>query len=299
MKKFFRLLSALIVAVVALSCCSCSYVADSAKGFNEDNLKYCRVIDDKGIFSEEEVEELSELVRETAEKVDMHLVIFISGAFLGEYATPDFAGDLYEEIFGEDSDGALYYMDLGEGSYAYDHISTHGKGILMYDPHIDPMFDVIYNYLPSTGETIYADDIYTAVEKICGQFEKYGTGDPGMFSYSYDDYTDKYIFFRDGKTVVSSTKPLAARIPSMLVSLLIGGAAGLLFFFITKSNYKFKASCNPHVYVAGEQTQFTAKEDRYIRTATTRTKIESSSGGGRSGGGRSGGGSRGGGGRRR
>ena len=116
---------------------------------------------------------------------------------------------------------------------------------------------------------------------------------------AYDEYTDKYIFFRDGKTVVSTTKPLVARIPSMFISIIIGVVASLLFYFITKSNYKFKASCNPHVYVAGEQTQFTAKEDRYIRTATTRTKIESSSGGGRSGGGRSGGGSRGGGGRRR
>lgn len=297
MKKFFRILSALLVAVVVLSCCGCSYSDNTAKGYDEDKLELCRVIDDKGIFSEEQVEELSELVRETAEKVDMHLVIYISGTFIGEYSTPDFAGDLYEEIFGEDTDGALYYMDLGEGSYAYDYISTHGKGILMYDT--DAMFDVIYNYLPSTGETIYANEIYSAVKKICEEFEKHGKGDPGALSFAYDEYTDKYIFFRDGKTVVSTTKPLVARIPSMFISLIIGVVASLLFYFITKSNYKFKASCNPHVYVAGEQTQFTAKEDRYIRTATTRTKIESSSGGGRSGGGRSGGGSRGGGGRRR
>lgn len=299
MKRFFRFAAALITSIIVLSCCSCSYVADSAKGFNEDNIKYCGVYDDKGLFSEEELEELTKLVQETAEETEMYLYIYISDYFRYESSAELFAGDTYEEIFGEDTDGALYYMDLAEGPYAYDYISTHGKGMLSYDKNIDRMFDVIYNYLPSTGETIYASEIYTAIEKICEQFRKYGEDDPGFFSYSYDEYTDKYIFFRDGATVVSATKPLPAMGKNFLISIGAGLVVGLLFYFITKSHYKFKSSCNPHVYVARDETEFTRHEDVFVRTHTSRTRIQSSSGGGRSGGGRSGGGSRGGGGRRR
>lgn len=301
-KTFFRLAAAVITSAVILSGGLCSYAANSAQGFDEDNVKYCGIYDEKDIFSEEDEAELTELIQETSRETEMYLYIYISDTFRYEESAEIFAGNEYERIFGEDTDGALYYMDLAEGPYAYDYISTHGKGILMYDKNIDSMFDVIYNYLPSTGEPIYSVSIYTAVEKICEQFKKYGEDDPGFFNYSYDEYTGKYIYFRSGATVVSSSKPISAMGKPLLISLCVGLAAALLFYFISKSHYKFKKSCSPNVYVSHEDTRFTRREDVFIRQYTTKTKIESSSGGGgRSGGGggRSGGGSRGGGGRRR
>lgn len=298
MKKFFCALTAALSCAALLMCggITASAADNSAKGFDGDISK-CGIYDEKDIFSQEEEEELTELIQKTAEETEMYLYIYISDNFRYEESAELFAGDKYEEIFGEDTDGALYYIDLAEGPYAYDYISTHGKGILAYQDHIDRMFDVIYNYLPSTGEPIYANEIYTAVEKICEQFKRYGEGDPGFLSYAYDEYTGKYIYFRDGATVVSSSKPLPAMGKNLLISIGIGLAVGLIFYFITKSHYKFKKSCNPNVYVSREDTHFTRRDDHFIRQYTTKTKIESSSGG--RGGGRSGGGSRGGGGRRR
>lgn len=298
MKRFISLSTAVISLVLMLMCCSCSG-KNLAEGFDKDNIDYCGVIDNKGIFDEDELDELNELVQETAEETELYLMIYISDTFLPEESAEVFAGDTYEEIFGEDTDGALYYMDLAEGPYAYDYISTHGKGILLYQNNIDRMLDVIYNYMPSTGETVYADEIYTAIEVICEQFAEYGNDEPGFFSYGYDSYTGNYVYYRDGKTVVSAAKPLPALVKPMFIGLIVGIIAALLTYFTTKSRYKFKSSCNPGVYVSNENTKFTQRDDHFIRTYTTKTKIESSSGGSRGGGRRSGGGSRGGGGRRR
>ena len=269
---------------------------NSAIGFDGDTSA-CRVYDDKGLFTDEELEELNELVQETADELDLYIAIYLSGTARTESETQYLSDEAYEELFGADSDGVFYYMDLSEQYSAYDYISTSGKAMLLYDDHIDAMLESIFLYLPASGEPIISDDIAAGIDKICRTLKSYDR-EPGKFEYEYDSYTDKYIYYKDGKTVISSSKPASVVLRNALMfGLPAGLIAGLLFYFITKSRYKFKQSCNPHVYVSHEKTNFTQREDRFIRTYTTKTKIESSSSsGGGSGGSHGGSGSHGGGG---
>lgn len=303
MKKFIRLITAAVSCMIIASCsmmCAFAASGNSAEGFDGDTSA-CGVYDDKGLFSDTKLEELNELVRETADELDIYIAIYLSDTARSESATTIFSDEAYEELFGADSDGVFYYMDLSEQYSAYDYISTSGKGMLLYDNHIDAMLESIFRYLPASGEPIESYQIESGIKQICSIFREYGKDDPGFFDYEYDSYTQKYIYFRDGETVITSSKPAAAWLRGLIFGVPVGLIVGLMVYFITKSRYKFKESCNPHVYVAHDETKFTQREDRFIRTYTTKTKIESSSSSSHGGGGRShgGSGSHGGGGRHR
>lgn len=304
MKKLFRFFTAAFACITLLTCSACGVPSDNtATGYDDDLLEYSGVYDNKGLFDDDELEELNDLVRETSEKTELHIIIYLSDVPRSESFTAEFSDDFYNAVFGKDSDGVIYYMDLSEQTYAYDFISTSGKGVLLYESHIDRMFDHIYAFLPASGEPIYASEISTAIKEICDIFERYGNDEPSAVDFSYDEYTGKYIYYKNGETIVSAHKPLGLSILSSWKYGLIGIIVGFICYFSVKKHYKFKPSCNPGVYVSGNETRFNRREDIFIRTYTTKTKIESSSSGGggrsgRSGHGRSGG-SHGGGGRRR
>lgn len=298
MKRFIMFMTAVLSCAAVIACGAFSAFAESiipAAGFNGDTSN-CRVYDNKGLFTDKELKELDELVQETAEEIDMYIAIYLSDTARSEGSTQFFSDETYEELFGANSDGVFYYMDLSEQYSAYDYISTSGKAILLYDDHIDSMLSSIFNYLPASGEPITADEIAGGINKICQTFRAYSR-EPKNNEYKYIEYNDTYVYYKDGETVISSSKPAAVRLKNaLLFGLPSGLIVGFLFFFITKSNYKFRKSCNPHVYVAREETNFTQREDRFIRTYTTKTKIESSSSSGGGGGSHGGSGSHGGGG---
>ena len=91
----------------------------------------CAVYDDAVVLTAEEEQELDDRIRETAEKIDMNVAVFLSGTRVDRADTRDTAADYYIELFGKKSDGVFYYMDLsgdGDTSYApYDYIYTRGS----------------------------------------------------------------------------------------------------------------------------------------------------------------------------
>ncbi|MBE6861748.1 MAG: hypothetical protein E7497_02460 [Ruminococcus sp.] len=301
MKRFAKITCALISCIIMLSMCGITVSAaeNYSQGYDKDESYLSGVIDDKDLFEDDPdtLEELNELVVETSEELELYICIYLNDTARGESSTEYFADEEYDRMFGEDTDGIFYYMDLSEQYSAYDYISTSGKGMLYFDDHIDDMFDEIFPYLPSSGETIYASEIELAIEQICGVISDYASKEPGFFDYEYDSYTGHYIYMKNGEVVVTPTAPPAILVKRGLISLAIGAVVAVICYFIVKHHYKFKPSCNPSVYVSREESRFTHKDDRFIRTYTTKTKIQSSSGGGRSGG--RGGGSHGGGGRHR
>lgn len=280
-----------------------------AEANNSEYLKNCGVYDDFGILSENELQELDELIKSTSEKIDMYVAVYLSEINLTDPDTITYSENRYEEFFGENTDGLFFYMDLSGKQPAYDYISTSGMAALVYtdenndgtDNRIDKMFDNIYTYLPSSGETVYASDIKQGIEEFCRQLEKYA--DKGVKSgyYCYDSIDDKYIYEKNGKAVVSEHKPMAAMLNFLPQGIGIGIIAGVIIFFIIKSTYRFKKGVNSSVYVSQDETNFTFSEDRFIRQYVTKTKIESSSssGGSHHSGGSHGGGSHGGGGSHR
>lgn len=290
-KKLIKSASVLICSLITMSCISLTAFASSkpSQKFDGDTSS-CMVYDEKGLFSDEELDMLNSLVRETSEELNLYIAIYLSDTPRSDPETERFAAKAYEEMFSPDSDGVFYYMDLSEQYSAYDYISTSGLGILYYQDDLSEIIQRILPYLPSSGEPIYSDDIYNAICKILETFKQYADTPDYMYSY-HDENKDTYIYYRDGKTVISTTKPLPLILKDFLLFALVPGIiVGFIFYFAVKSHYKFKRSCNPSAYVTHEKTHFDQREDRFIRTRTTRHKIEHNSSGGGSSSSHSGGG---------
>lgn len=277
----------------------------------EKDFSNCKIYDEYGLFKESKLDELDSLLKQTAEEIDMYVAVYISKTNLTDTQTEVFAEDYYEELFGENTDGLFFYMDLSGGVPAYDYISTSGKGALVYTDYkndgennvIDKIFDQLYIFMPSSGEEIKSADIESVIEEFCRQLEKYAETGAERFYYSYDSADGKYIYQSGGKVVVSTHKPLFVMLKYLPAGIIAGILTAIVMFFSIKSTYKFKKSCNSDVYIERNETNFTERQDRFIRKYTTKTKIQSSSSGGshHSGGSshHSGGGSHGGGGRHR
>lgn len=298
MKRFFKLLTASLSLAVILTFSALSVsAADNApaKGY-DGNVSECKVYDDKELFTDAELDELNEIVQETSEELGLYIAVYLSNYRYSESQTLIAADEFYEDLFGADTDGLIYYMDLSERPSPYDYVSTSGKAMLVYDNQIDFMLDEIFEHLPASGEPIESEEIYDGIRSICSII-KYRYSEPDSNDVVYDSYTKKYIYYKDGKTLISSHRPFNYILRrGFIAGIPVGIIVGLLFYFITKHNYKFKPSCNSSIYVEHDKTNFTQREDRFIRVYTTKTKIESSSSSGGGGGSHGGSGSHGGGG---
>lgn len=276
----------LVILMAVLLVVQSSAKTDVAKGF-DGNSANSGILDNTGLV--ENSDEITGLVQETAEKLEMNIFVYIAGKndpYRSDYEIECFADDFYDEIYGEDTDGVFYYMDLSGKSPAYDYISTSGKAVLIYKKDIDRMFDYINKYLPSSQQTVYADDIENAVDAFLSTLKTYGNTKPNPLEYYHDESSGKYMFMKNGEFVVSENKPIVFNLVILVACLLIGTITALIVYFVTKHRYRFKKSQNSNVYIKHEKTVFHRKTDSFIRTYTTKRKIETNSGGGsRSGGG--------------
>lgn len=309
MMKIKKIIGAVLSSVVMISVMlSYGTVAFASKdklpAVETENFKYCGVYDDYGLYDSSELAELNALVQETAENINMYVAIYLSGTDLSDPATETFADEFSEDLFGENTDNVVYYMDLSGGIPAYDYISTSGMAALVYtderndgsDNRIDKMLESIFNYLPSSGEEIDKYDITNGIQEICRQLEMYAEKGAKSGYYCYDSNDGKYIYQKNGTVLVTSKKPITIMFKFIVPGIIAGIIISIVLFFIIKSNYRFKTSCDSSVYVAKNATKFTVKCDRFIREYTTKTKIESKSSGGGGSHGGGGGGSHGGGG---
>lgn len=293
MKKFVTAAFTLLMTILTLPVVpvSASAKENNAAGWSGDSSKSL-FIDNADLFTESEEEEITEEIQEASEKLELNIIILAAGSeyYMGDEQTERFSDDSYDQTFGADTDGVFYFMDFTGKQPAYDCISPSGKGMVYYKSHIDDILDEVYYYLPSSDldPADYTDDIKDAISCFLGLLSEYSNSD----SYYYDDYSERYYYYEDDELVITRSKPFKARLKALVFALPIGLIAALIYFFVMKHVYKFKSSANPNVYVSSEDTRFIHREDRFIRTYTTKRKIETSSGGGSRGGG---GGGRGGG----
>lgn len=104
----------------------------------------------------------------------MNIIIYLgdSSGWSEEY-TKIFADSTYDDIFGTNTDGVFYYMDLSEDNDACDYISTSGIARIYFDNHIDDMFEKIFEYLPDTGEPVTDMQIQRGIQQILSVFNEY------------------------------------------------------------------------------------------------------------------------------
>ncbi len=238
-------------------------------------------IDDADIFSDDEEEVLNKFIDETSEKLDLNIIICAAGSRLSssDAQKEEFSESSYNDMFGKNTDGVFYFMDLTGDSPAYDFIFTSGKAVPFYEPNMDRMFDNIFAHMPSSSVSdysYYTDDLINVALTFLKELEKYDRSDD-VVSY-YDDVTNEYYKYKNGKTVIKKGPPPSRRLFPLVYALPIGFVGALVYYCSTKSKYKFKFSANPRVYVANNESSFSRRADNFIRTYTTKTKIETSSG---------------------
>ena len=268
----------------------------------------CGIISQIGLFDEEEFDELNELVRDTAEEINMYVCVVLAPDNSTDYQIEEFSELFYEELFGEDTDGVIYYIPVSLYDSTYHYISASGLARLVYtdyendgyDNRIDDIFDNIQPYIDRSSSTAYATGISNGIKEFCSSLEYFNEKGPKKFYYSYDKYDDEYLYLKGEDVVISRTKPFYAIIKYTPIGLLVTAIVALISILSIKSSYKFRKSFSSSSYVEKDNTMFNVRTDTFIREYTRKTRIQSSSGGGgRSGGGRrSGGGGHSGGGRR-
>ncbi|MDE7225372.1 MAG: hypothetical protein K2N49_00685, partial [Ruminococcus sp.] len=286
MKNIKRFISA-VTAVYLMICILPVFVFSASAGSEADN--YAKgwsgnasdsvVFDGPDFFTSGTESEINAVIQSAAAELKLNILVFMASP---EYAMTDsetrkFADSVYEEAFGKDTDGVIFFMDFTGEKPAYDYISTSGKAIIYYQNHIDDIFEEVYDYLPAssvTDYTLYTNEIKSGIECFVEQLKHYGKENS---SYYYDKDTQNYIYFHNGEIVISGRKPLRMRLHAFFFAFPIGVGAGVIYFFSVKSKYKFKSSANPKAYVSPQDTQFTCRDDRFIRTYTTKHKIESNS----------------------
>ncbi|MBD5159372.1 MAG: hypothetical protein HDT23_03925 [Ruminococcus sp.] len=269
----------LAIAVTVIFIVQSSAKTDIAKGFDGNYLN-SSFLDNTGLV--ENPDELTTLVQQTAQKLEMNIYIYSAGhsdSYRSDYSIKHFADTSYDDTFGADTDGVFYYMDVSGKSPACDHISMSGKAILMYQKNIDGIFTRLDNYLPASTEPVRAEHIENAVKEFLSALEDYSTYKPSIFEYYYDSASGKYMFMKNGEFVVSDDRPPVYNLRFMLICLAIGAGIALILYYSIAGNYKFKKSQNPVIYARNENTVFRRKSDNFIRTYTTKHKIETNNSG--------------------
>lgn len=249
----------------------------------ENKVSLLHDLDDS--LSAEEEERLILEIIQTTKNIDASVAVVITddiGTDKSDYGVMDFADVYYEDWCGMNTDGILLLLN---NDTKYDWISTSGSCIERYEYDIDYIFDDIWDYV-TDGQ--YAG----AINAFCASIEKYN---------SYNDYYDNDYYYDDGY----HTEIFIENIFSVgFVAIFFIVIFVLIFFSVITSSYKLNRNKSAANYMLENSLRFSQQSDTYLRTYTTRTRIQSSSSGGsgrRSGGSHrsSGGGRHGGGGRRR
>ena len=300
MKKEHSVLKTIVVVLVL----TIVFIASSRhlvtwEGFYGKNLRVpydgdtsrSQLIDDRDIIDSDEEKRLNKLIKEHSKKLEMNIIIFVSGTPVSDSRTKDFAADTYEALMEEaNTDGLLYYMDFSGKKPAYDYLWVSGSAATIFPHDISEVTDKIIPYLPSSSKAnITQKDIIPGIEYFLEVAESY------VDSYSqsdlhYEKDPDKGLYFFDTGEEFYVSKRLApgARFIRFMIAYFVSLITTLVVYFIVKSKYKFKDKTDPGIYIARGETVYSVKTDTFIRSYTTKTSLQSSSGGG--GGHRSGGG---------
>ncbi|HRR76584.1 MAG TPA: hypothetical protein P5191_07195 [Ruminococcus sp.] len=250
------------------------------------------LVDERGVFKEEPdtYASLQKRIRQCSENTELNILIFIAGDEhwgCSEAEIERYNDDLYDETFGEYTDGVGYYMDLSGQSPAHDDISVSGKAaVIIEEEQANGIFSALDHYLPKSGAGYGTGDIRDAVEVFCDKLESYHSEyKPSNYKYFHDKEakTPVYVFVKDGETYVTTGRAPGSKFKRLLIAELIGTIVGLVTYIVTRKKYKFKNTANPSVYVAREKSALTERSDVLIRSYVTKHKISSSSGGSRGG----------------
>lgn len=290
MKK--RILQIFLTAAAVICCTICAAVSVSAARPLEDTIPNCKLYDPDNFLSSEEQDEINEMIRQVSSDIDMYVAVCILDETGNNYSDPqcmNYADDLYDKQFnipyGKETDGALLLLNMPTH---YIYISTCGLGEFFYynggsENRIDGMVDHLIDYMRNSDYT-------GAVGRFCSDLKYYRDLGYPVNAYTYNASTGQYAYvYKDGIA-------FADKLPWWygvnwtlwgIIGAIAGAITALIAAAVVSSNYKLVKTLDASNYISQKETRYSVKDDVFIRTHTSKTRINTDSG--RSGGGGGGG----------
>ncbi len=310
MKK--RILQLFLTAAAVLFCTICAAVSVSAARPLEDTIPNCKLYDPDNFLSSEEQDEINEMIRQVSSDIDMYVAVSIlngSGRDNSAYSdysdaeqdmlmlqsdltdgeAMNYADDLYDKLFnipyGKETDGVLLLLNMPTH---YIYISTCGLGELYYyngnaDNRIEVMVDNLISYMRTSNYT-------GAVDRFCNDLRLYQQKGFPKNAYTYNAQTGQYAYCHKGELQFAKKLPWWFGVQWKMwgtIGAIAGAITALIAAAIVKSNYKLVKTLDASNYISQKETRYSVKDDVFIRTHTSKTRINTDSG--RSGGGGGGG----------
>ncbi|MGM9988927.1 MAG: TPM domain-containing protein [Bacillaceae bacterium] len=208
-----------------------------------------KVYDQANLFSTSEIQQLENTIASITQTYNMDVGVVTTNNVDGK-SSRDYADDFYDYNgfgVGPDFDGLLLLINMEDREV---YISTSGVAIDYFtDARIDNMLDNVYKDL-GDGKYFVASS---------------------TFLNDVQDYIQAGIPDGQHRIEELTTKDIITRI---IISIVVGLAIAMLVCFIIYRRYKNPKAFVAENYLDRNSLQITAQKDEFIRTYTTKTKIE-------------------------
>lgn len=278
-----RRIAALLATAAVLCMLLLTALPVSAARAVEDYIPNVGLYDAEGLFTPAQQEELTNLIQQTSRNIDMYAAVVIlnqSGAKYDDEQTESYARSSYIKYFESgvsyDTDGVLLVLNM---SSHYIYITTSGLGMMYYNNDTDGRCDRMQDNLKPQ---LRANDNVGAVKRFCSDLEAYYMAGIPEGSYGENKKTGEVFYVENGEIVKAKSLPFGygknfGKLTA--IALAIGAVVALITYAIIKSSYKLKKSLDPSNYISQKETNFYEKHDVFVRAHTTKTRIDTDSGG--------------------
>ena len=215
-----------------------------------------QVYDDAGLFSDEEITELTEAVDEAENETGWDLMLLTVND-TSVVSTQDYAEEKFNE-YTESDDGIAFVLDMNARVF---YIATAGETYeYIVDTRLNNMLDHATEY---AGSGDYKQAMIAMLEDTVTYYQD---GKPDNLAI-YDE--DNGIYYRNGEN--GSGRHLSRM--ELLVAALVGVAACLVFCLFITGKYRLKFG--RYHYNAREHgtVDLHRNEDHFVRQFVTRRKI--------------------------
>lgn len=226
------------------------------------------VVDDSAnVFTAEQRSELKSRFDRTADKTGWQMIVYTSSQGIGSNLK-DYYNANYYDTHSYDADAVVLVYDVGSNKGT---VITHGEAMnYISDQRMSSLGQMLRGYM---DEQNYYQGAVAFADRI-DQYYSDGIPENDTFdNISYEEKSNKFLY--------------TLKHYGWLFGLL-GGAAGLVFFFVNKSRYKNMGRSGTYDLAANSSVDLKEQQDDFVTQHTTVRTIErdnSSSGGGSSGGG--------------
>ena len=246
------------------------------------------------LFSEAEKAELSSEITQAAEKLQMNIAVVAGRTPLEDAAIEDFAHATFDKLYGEYTDGVLFYMDLSGKVPAYDYVSTSGKAMPLYKDNMSYILDDVYEYLPSSSEVQrngfepYIESFKDGVRQFLRSLEHYDAiADKESSRIFTSVNSSKKFYYSRGTFYVTEAMPPLHRFYLLMAGIILGFIASGIKTHSVHSSFTIVPAVSSKEYISENDVNINAV-DKFLKTETSKTynpPVSSSGSGGRTGGG--------------